>query len=140
MSIGQSPPRLIGPVEDVAPDEEHGRLLVLGREIVIERIVGAVGSVVESVAHRPGFRYVTHVGGYSRELRGLTMSECEPCWKSVRGAFFLRSGAAMVRGDDAWMGDHAEASPPSPLPLLHDGLARFRRATHSNLSQPRYCR
>jgi hypothetical protein len=27
--------------------------------------VGAVGSVVESVAHRLGFRYVKHVRGYS---------------------------------------------------------------------------
>jgi hypothetical protein len=84
VSIGQSAPRLVGPVEDVAPNEEHGRLLVLGREIVIERIVCAVGSIVESVAHRPGFRYVTHVGGYSRDLRGCTMSESEPCWKTQK--------------------------------------------------------
>ena len=53
---------LKGPVEDIAPDVEHGRLLVLAREKVVKRVVRAVGAVVKRVAHRLGFRNVEYIG------------------------------------------------------------------------------
>ena len=65
MAVRESALCLERPVEDAAPDVEHGRLLVLTREKVVKRIVGAVGSVVESVADRLGLRYAGHVWGYS---------------------------------------------------------------------------
>jgi hypothetical protein len=61
MAVGKSALRLERPVEDAAPDVKHGRLLVLAHEEVVECVVGAVGSVVESVAHRLGLRDASHV-------------------------------------------------------------------------------
>ena len=63
MAVRKSALRLEWPVEDAAPDVEHGRLLVLAREEVVKYVVGAVGSVVESVADRLGLRYASHVWG-----------------------------------------------------------------------------
>ena len=60
--VSNSALRLKWPVEDVAPDEEHGRLLVLARQKVVKRVVRAVGSVVKRVAHRLWFWDVEYIG------------------------------------------------------------------------------
>ena len=65
MTVRKGPLCLEGPVEDAAPDEEHRRLLILAREEIIKRIVRAIRPVIESVAHRSGLRYASHVWGYT---------------------------------------------------------------------------
>ena len=62
MPVSNSTLRLEWPVENVAPDEEHGRLLVLAREIVVKSVLRAVGSVVKRVAHRLWFWDVEYIG------------------------------------------------------------------------------
>jgi hypothetical protein len=49
------------PVENVTPNVEHCRFLLLAREIVIEGIMRAVWPVIEGIAHRPGFGYASDV-------------------------------------------------------------------------------
>ena len=62
MPVSNSALRLERPVENVAPDVEHSRLLVLAREIVVKRVVRAIGAVVKRVAYRLGFRNVEYIG------------------------------------------------------------------------------
>lgn len=61
MPVSNSALRFEWPVEDVAPDKEHGRLLVLAREEIVKDVVRAVGSVVKPVAHRLGFRNAGYI-------------------------------------------------------------------------------
>jgi len=61
MPVNNSALRLEWPVEDIAPDEEHGRLLVLALEIVVKDVVRAIGSVVKRIAHGLGFRNVEYI-------------------------------------------------------------------------------
>ena len=61
MPVNNCALRLEWPVEDVAPDEEHGCLLVLALEIVVKDVVRAIGSVVKPIAHRLGFRNVEYI-------------------------------------------------------------------------------
>jgi hypothetical protein len=51
MSVRKGALRLKGPVKNITPNIEHGRLLVLAGEIVIERIMCAVWSIIECISH-----------------------------------------------------------------------------------------
>lgn len=62
MTVGNRILRLQRPVHDVGPDVEHGRcLFVLAKELV-ERVVGTVGSVVETHPVASGLRDVDDIG------------------------------------------------------------------------------
>ena len=61
MPVNNSALRLEWPVDDIAPDEEHGRLLVLALKIVVKDVVRAIGSVVKRIAHGLGFRNVEYI-------------------------------------------------------------------------------
>ena len=73
MAVSKSALRLKRPVENITPDVERCRLLVLARKIVIEDIMGTVWPVVEPVAHGVGFGYTSYVWGYSSDLRCRTL-------------------------------------------------------------------
>jgi hypothetical protein len=78
MTVRNGALRLKRPVENITPDVEHRRFLVLAREIVIEDIMCAVWPVIEAVTHRLGFGYASHVWGYSCDLRGRTLMDGPP--------------------------------------------------------------
>lgn len=61
MAVRYSPLCLKRPVENITPDVEHCRFLILAREIVVKGIMRAVWPVIERVAHRPGFGYARNI-------------------------------------------------------------------------------
>ena len=73
MAVSKSALRLKRTVENITPNVEHCRLLILARKIVIEDIMGTVWPVIEPVAHGVGFGYTSYVWGYSSDLRYRTL-------------------------------------------------------------------
>ena len=73
MAVSKSALRLKRTVENITPNVEHCRLLILARKIVIEDIMGTVWPVIEPVAHDVGFGYTSYVWGYSSDLRYRTL-------------------------------------------------------------------
>ncbi len=67
------------PVKHIAPDVVHGRLLILAREEVVERIVRAVGPIIEPVPHRLGLRHARHIHRQPCELRRRALANRPPC-------------------------------------------------------------
>ena len=61
MAVSKSALRPKRPIENITPDVEHCRLLVLARKIVVEDIMGTVWPVVKPVAHGVGFRHTRYV-------------------------------------------------------------------------------
>ena len=79
MAVGQRTLRLKRPVHDVAPDEVHRRLLVLGLQVVVECVMRAVRAVVESVPDRLGLRDTRHIGLETGKLGRRTFVCGPPC-------------------------------------------------------------
>ena len=67
------------PVHHIAPNVEQGRLLILTREEVVERIVRAVGPIVEPVTHGLGLRYASYIHRQPWYLRGNALGSGPPC-------------------------------------------------------------
>ena len=61
MTVRKSALHLKRPVQNITPNVEHCRLLDLALKIVVKDIMGAIWSVIESIAHCVGFGYKSHV-------------------------------------------------------------------------------
>lgn len=62
--VGDSTLRLDRMIHDIRADVEHGRLLALLGEEIVEDIVRAVGAIIETIAHR---QRLGHIPGVVRE-------------------------------------------------------------------------
>lgn len=69
MTIRKRALRLKWPVQNITPNVEHRRLLVLARKVVVEHIVRAIRPVVEPVTQCLGFWHGRHVRRQSWDLR-----------------------------------------------------------------------
>ncbi len=67
------------PVKYVAPNVVHGRLLILAREEVVERVVRAVGPIVEPVPDRLGLRHARYIRWQPLKFWRRAQASRPPC-------------------------------------------------------------